>query len=312
MNTRQRAVPGALALLAAVGLTACSAGSGGTADGDAGRTSRAPAEPSPGGTEGSPATGDPVDAGHIHGLGVDPADGRLYVATHRGVLSVGRNGEAQRVGDAADYMGFAVAGPGTFLGSGHPAPGSDAPANRGLIRSTDAGRTWQPVSLSGEVDFHALSHAHGTVYGYDSTNGVLRVSRDGKKWDARAQLAAVDITVSPDDPDVVLATTRGGLARSTDGGRTFGAGRQPLLAFVSWAGQRGLYGLGPDGVLRRSSDGGRSWEVTGRVPGGAPQALTAVSADRVLAATGDGVYESRDGGATFTRRLAVASGGDGH
>jgi hypothetical protein len=43
-----------------------------------------------------------------------------------------------------------------------------------------------------------------------------------------------------------------------------------------------------------------TWSVLATVPGGAPQALTAVDARHVLAATTTGVYESRDGGRTFT------------
>ncbi|MEV0598504.1 hypothetical protein AB0I82_04255 [Streptomyces sp. NPDC050315] len=44
------------------------------------------------------------------------------------------------------------------------------------------------------------------------------------------------------------------------------------------------------------------------VPGGQPQALTAVDAEHDIAATQSGFYESKDGGKTFTKRLAVASG----
>ncbi|MDH6517652.1 hypothetical protein M2163_005366 [Streptomyces sp. SAI-135] len=86
---------------------------------------------------------------HVHGLGADPADGRLYVATHEGVIAVADDGTARRVGDRADYMGFTVIRPKTFLGSGHPAEGSGGHGNRGLIRSTDSGRTWKPLSLDG-------------------------------------------------------------------------------------------------------------------------------------------------------------------
>jgi hypothetical protein len=93
-----------------------------------------------------------------------------------------------------------VKGPNTFLGSGHPAPGGGDHANRGLIESTDSSRTWKTLSLGGEADFHALEYAHNTVYGYDSTNGLLRVSKDGKALDDRAELTALDIAVSPDDP----------------------------------------------------------------------------------------------------------------
>lgn len=248
---------------------------------------------------------------HVHGLGIDPADGHLYVATHEGVIAVADDNTAQRVGDTADYMGFTVIGPKTFLGSGHPAEDSGDHANRGLIQSTDSGRTWKTLSLGGTTDFHSLEYAHNSVYGYDSTRGLLRVSADRTSWDDRAELAALDIAVSPKDRDVVLATTEDGIAVSTDGGRKFGAGAGQVLAFLSWPAADALYGVGPTGDLRRSTDGGTTWRETGTVPGGQPQALTAVDAEHVLAATQDGVYESRDGGRTFTLRLPVSSA-EGH
>jgi photosystem II stability/assembly factor-like uncharacterized protein len=76
-----------------------------------------------------------------------------------------------------------------------------------------------------------------------------------------AQLQAVDIAVSPEDSDLIPATTEQGVARSTGGGAT--------------------------------------WKETATVPDGQPQALTSVDADHVLVATKDGVYESKDAGKTF-------------
>jgi photosystem II stability/assembly factor-like uncharacterized protein len=281
---RPRPAVAVIAAVLAAALTAC----GGNAD-------TPPAE--------SPEAG--VAVSHIHGLGIDPADGLMYVATHEGVISVEDDGSTKRAGDTADYMGFTVKGPNTFLGSGHPARGGGDHANRGLIESTDSGKTWKTLSLGGEADFHALEYAHNTVYGYDSTNGLLRVSKDGKTWDDRAELTALDIAVSPDDPDLVLATTQAGVAKSTDGGKTFGPGAEPVMAYLSWAGPDALYGIDPTGALHRSTDSGKTWKKMGTVPGGQPQALTAVSADRVLTATQDGVYETRDGGRTFTERVPV-------
>jgi hypothetical protein len=247
---------------------------------------------------------------HVHGLGIDPADGKLYVATHEGIFTPGKDNEAQRVGDSKDdFMGFTVAKSKTFLASGHPAPGTDAPANRGLIESTDSGNTWKTRSLAGKVDFHALDYSGGTVHGLDSTNGLLRISKDGVSWDDRARLDALDIAVNPDDANTVLATTANGVAKSTDGGKTFKAGQQPVMAFVSWAKANALYGIDTSGGLHRSTDGGSTWKKIATVPGGQPQALTAVDPQRVLAATQDGIYESKDGGKTFTMRLDV-SGGD--
>ncbi|MFJ3932016.1 F510_1955 family glycosylhydrolase [Streptomyces sp. NPDC090029] len=297
-TTRTRAVT--TAALLALTLSACSAATGGT---DTGRT---------GGDDPSAAAGARTpQISHVHALGVDPADQRLYAATHDGIFTPGKGGVPERVGDSADdFMGFTVAGPNRFLASGHPAPGSDGPAHHGLIESRDAGRTWKPLSLRGEADFHALEHVDGTLYGYDSTGARLRVSEDGAAWDDRARLQALDIAVHPGAPDTVLATTADGIARSTDGGRTFAAGGQPVMAFLSWAEPGALYGLDGSGGLHRSPDAGATWEKTGTVPGGRPQAVTAVDAERVLAATGDGVYESTDGGRSFTQRIAV--GGDGH
>lgn len=292
MTLRRRPLPAVSVLLMAVTLAACSSGPGESGSSEAGSSS-------------SPSVS------HIHGLGIDPADGKLYVATHEGVLAVGKDGKAKRVSEVADYMGFTVAGPRTFLGSGHPAEGSDEPANRGLIKSHDAGRTWKTLSLGGEVDFHALEYAHGTVYGYDSTNGLLRVSKNGTSWDKRARIPVLDITVSPDDPDLVLATTEDGVTKSTDGGKTFGDSAKPVIAFTSWAKGDALYGIDPVGAVHRSRDEGKTWKKTATVPGGQPQALTAVDDKRVLAATAAGVYESRDAGKTFTRLLKTTPAADG-
>ncbi|MDQ8706535.1 exo-alpha-sialidase [Streptomyces sp. LHD-70] len=253
-----------------------------------------------------------VTISHIHGLGLDPSDQRLYVATHEGVYTPDSDGKPRLVGDSKDdFMGFTVAQKNTFYASGHPAPDAEGHADKGLIRSTDGGKTWKSLSLSGESDFHALDYAHDTVYGYDATNGLLRTSKDGVAWKDGAELQALDIAVSPKDPGLVLATTAEGIARSTDGGKTFAKGKQPALAFVSWQADDALYGIDPTGAVHLSSDGGSTWKKAGTVPGGQPQALTAVGTDRVLAATQNGVYESKDGGQSFTKRLAVESTG-GH
>jgi hypothetical protein len=258
---------------------------------------------------GSPAPSQAgVDGGgpelaHVHGLGINPADGHLYAASHFGVfrLPAGREPE-QIAGRSQDTMGFTVVGPDHFLGSGHPDPNdSDLHPHLGLIESTDAAQTWNPLSLAGEADFHALEAAHGRVYGYDSQTGRLLVSEDKTTWDRRAELALADFAVSPDDPDVLLATTQRGPARSDDGGRSFepvdGA---PLLQLVDWPAADRIVGVAPDGTVFVSSDGGRSWAEQGQVPG-RPQALAApAGASEVYAATESGIYHSTDDGRTFS------------
>ncbi|MFD8352493.1 F510_1955 family glycosylhydrolase [Streptomyces coelicoflavus] len=242
---------------------------------------------------------------HVHGLGVDPADGRAYVATHNGLYTVAKGQKPKLVGDRKDdFMGFTVTGENTFIASGHGAPGSGRPANVGLIETKDSGRTWSSRSLSGEADFHSLDSAKGTVYGYEG--GRVRVSSDLKNWDDRATLEALDLAVSPTG-DTLLATTAEGVVTSTDGGRTFRKGTGNVQAFVSWPAEKFLFGIDTSGKLSSSADGGKTWTELTTVPGGQPQALTAANADHVLAATTTGVYESRDGGKTFTELAPLAS-----
>lgn len=108
-----------------------------------------------------------------------------FVALGVIVLTAG-DGETTRTGGPAqisqeqqDFMGFTVAGPDRLLASGHPTPGQDLPAALGLIESRDGGRTWQPVSLLGQADFHVLRAAGERVYGFDPASGMLLASGDG-------------------------------------------------------------------------------------------------------------------------------------
>lgn len=259
------------------------------------------------GSSGAPDDGGHADLAHIHGLGINPADGELYAGTHHGVFRIPAEGEPEQVaGRTQDFMGFTILGPDHFLSSGHPGPDdAESPPNLGLLESNDGAKTWQTRSLSGEVDFHALEAKHGRVYGYDSQTGQLMVSKDETTWDRRAQEPLADIAVSPADPDVVLATMQEGPARSTDGGRTFttidGA---PPLVLLDWPSDRRLVGVGPDGVVYTSSDGGETWAKGGGVPG-QPAAMTTHGKAEVYVATDSGVHRSVDGGNTFTMFQAL-------
>lgn len=243
---------------------------------------------------------------HVHGLGVDPGDKTLYAATHFGLFRIPTQGAPTRIADRfQDTMGFTVLGPRHFLGSGHPDPLEGKPPNLGLIESTDSGQTWRDQSLSGQADFHSLHAAHGQVYGYNSSSGTLMVSKDKLTWDQRAELPIADFAVSPTSPDVLVATTENGPAKSADGGRTFTVidGAPPLL-FVAWPQPGALYGITPAGAVILSPDQGKTWQQQGSLDG-RPAALTATDATTVYAATDTGIYESTDAGKTFTTRYRI-------
>ncbi|WP_143086638.1 F510_1955 family glycosylhydrolase [Lentzea flaviverrucosa] len=248
----------------------------------------------------------PSTLAHVHGLGINPADGMLYAASHFGVFTVPADKAPERVGDRAqDTMGFVVAGANHFLGSGHPDRlDSGTPPHLGLIESKDAGRTWQTLSLKGAADFHSLEVKHNRVYGYNSQNGQIMVSENQRDWDTRGRVAMVDFTISSTDPDVILAATQQGVVRSADGGRTFApAAGSPRLTLLDWSEGDVVIGVAPDGIVHVSGDSAATWTARGRIAG-TPAAL-ATKGSEVYIATESAVHASTDSGSTFTIRQAL-------
>lgn len=258
----------------------------------------------------TPATQDlpapPATLAHVHGLGIDPADGMLYAASHFGVFAVPTDKAPERVGDRAqDTMGFVVVGANHFLGSGHPDRlEPDAAPHLGLIESKDAGRTWQTLSLKGAADFHSLEVKHNRVYGYNSQNGQIMVSENQRDWDTRGRVAMVDFTISPTDPNVVLAATKQGVQRSADGGRTFAPTvGSPHLTLLDWSEGDVVIGVASDGIVHVSGDSAATWTARGRIAG-TPAALTTKGSE-VYIATESAIHASTDSGSTFTIRQAL-------
>jgi hypothetical protein len=241
---------------------------------------------------------------HVHGLGNNPADGTLYAATHTGLFTV-RDGAGHRVANRyQDTMGFTVVGPDHFLGSGHPDFRDTQlyqPGRRpllGLIESRDAGRTWQPLSLLGEADFHALQVTHRRVYGYDATGGRFMVTSDRRHWQVRSKLELTSFAVSPTDPELVVAATERGLARSRDGGRRWQPIRGPAALLLTWERPDALWAITDNGQLWHSKDAGESWRQPGRI-NGQPEAFLAHEANLYVAVAQLGIVTSTDQGRSW-------------
>jgi hypothetical protein len=288
-SARRHRMRGAITVLAAATLTVAACG-----DDSAPSTDRA-----------SGPGGEHPGMVHVHGLGIDPADDTVYVATHHGLFRLSDTGPELVGTDTHDLMGFTVAGPGHFYASGHPTLDDDAwrrpdhPPLLGLIETTDAGETWRPLSLLGEADFHALTVAHGTIWGHDATTGRLLASTDGRTWEHRAQLddVVLALAVNPTDPQVLMTTTPDAHLLSTDGGRTW-TPAEPALALASWdTTTEILWGIDSSGTLWTSPDA-QHWEPQATTVDGHPEALVA-SAGRVVVATSTGIHHSTDGGTTW-------------
>jgi hypothetical protein len=260
-----------------------------------------------GGEEGTSAA-DPGPV-HVHGLGINPADGALFIATHTGLY---RSGEGEptavRVGDSRqDTMGFTIVDADRFLGSGHPDAREDMPPLLGLIESTNEGRSWEPVSLLGEADFHVLRSAGERVYGYDVTNDRLMRSEDaGRSWaqvDRPAPL--VDLAPDPADANHLMAAGASDIARglyeSGDGGRSW-VRIGDAVGLLAWTAPDRLYLVDGEGDVSLSTDGGARFERRGSI-GGEPAAFLGQDADELYAALHDGtIKRSTDGGATWAVR----------
>lgn len=288
--------------LAALGLGAATLALAGCG-GDSGPGSGAAREDAAGGDRQAAS-----DLEHIHGLGVGPRDGTLLVATHFGLFSA-RTGstELRRVGDSRqDIMGFSIAGAGRFIGSGHPEPqDTELPPNLGLIESTDGGRSWRQVSLTGEADFHVLESDGERVYGFDGGRGRLMVSDDGgESFRQRRPPAPVfDLAIDPVDADHVVVATELGLFESRNAGADWRPLSRELAGLLAWPSKTALHVIDGTGAVRTSRNGGRAWRAAGSL-GGQPVAFASHGSD-LFAALGDGsVRASADGGRTWALRAA--------
>ena len=240
---------------------------------------------------------------HVHGLGYDTDSGTLYIATHTGMFELPATAStAVRIGDKhQDTMGFTLVEPGRFLGSGHPDARDNLPSRLGLIESTDGGRSWQTLSLSGKADFHVLRARGRTVYGFDVAAERLLASGDGgRTWAERAvPEPLVDLAIDPGDPEHLLASGRAVLYRSVDGGMTWGPVASGVSGYLAWPTPGRLFVATLDGALLTTTSAEGPWRARGSLAGEVA-ALHASGGTTLYAALHDGtIKQSDDGGTTW-------------
>jgi len=252
----------------------------------------------------------PSDAGqeiaHIHGLGVDPVDDSLVIATHTGLFSApAGTTESRRVSDSRqDTMGFTVVGADEYLGSGHPDARENLPPLLGLIRSEDGGQKWDPISLLGEVDFHVLRAQGKRIYGVDSQSGHLFVSADGgDTWRRRKPPGALlDIAIDPDDPVRVVASGERGLLLSRDAGNSWRPLSDRVVGLLAWT--DALTVVDGTGGVFTAQPGAGGFERIAQVDG-QPAAFASHGQELLLALHDNTVVSSPDGGRSWETRLTA-------
>lgn len=258
---------------------------------------------------------DPV----VGAVDVNPGDGSVWMSTNTGLFRVPEGGDRpERVdgrlatdrgtGEISEELVVRFTADDELIASGHPPAGSALPPALGLIRSRDAAKTWTSVSELGKADFHAIQVAGDVIVAGRYGEPAIEVSSDGgKSFEARRPPAPlVDLEVDPGNARRWVATTQAGIFTSSDQGATWRQRDPTPNARVSWPASGTLYRIDPGGPVKRSSDGGETWQDVGTT-GGEPRALFAQSPRRLYAAFLDGTLkQSGDGGASWTDRVSPA------
>ena len=260
------------------------------------------------------------DLPYIGSLSVNPADGSLLLGTNTGLFQIPPDGgtPARLIGELSTPDGSGkvsesvvarFTGPNELIGSGHPREGSALPPALGIIRSSDAGRTWKPVSGLGTSDYHVLALSGDLLIAPLYGQAQIFLSRDGgRRFEARsAPMPLVDLAADPSDPRRWVATSDQGIFVSADEGQTWRQRDSTPNVRLAWAAARELYRIDPGGPVKVSADGGETWQDRGTT-GGEPHALTVDGQGRLFAAAFDGtVQRSDDGGRNW--RVLVQGGG---
>jgi hypothetical protein len=183
-----------------------------------------------------------------------------------------------------------------------------------LLRSPDGGATWTTLPAPFTQATKLTPGTSGSILAY-GTSAVFRTANDGQTWTSIATAPAacpaiLAVRMDPTDANVLLAGTGnigaggsvcGGVFRSGDGGRTWGAIAvsgfyvtdvvlDPRNPATVYAGASSLPGLLPRGGVFESRDGGASF-IDLRLPASGALRLALSPSGRLLhAATPIGVF----------------------
>ena len=177
----------------------------------------------------------------------------------------------------------------------------------GLIRSGDAGDTWEPVSALGDADFHILQARGDRVVAVRAEEIDIQVSTDGGgRFDTRTPPdMPLDVAFDPEDPQRMVVATEQGTFSSDDEGRSWRPRDPTPTDQLAWAAPDALYRADPGGLIKVSADGGATWKDRGNVGLGVNELAADDEGALYASVPGGEVHRSTDGGATWKRLLRL-------
>lgn len=269
---------------------------------------------------------------HDHGHGLSfTADGKALLApSHEGLAEFRDGAWMESAGASGGFSGFSVTEGGIYS-SGHSRPGVVGAGSAGLIRSTDGGKTWQPVALAGVADFRLLAGGYRSRVIYVVSGrpnsampapGLYATHDEGKSWRrgaARGLNGEIHaLAAHPREAGTLAIGTGNGLFLSRDAGQSFERldGREPATAVAfDLDGKRLRYARAlSNEVVETGLNGGKRRAL--RLPPLKGDYVTCLAQnptdERVLAfaTRRRDVYMTKDGGLSWLR-IAVAQGTQG-
>jgi photosystem II stability/assembly factor-like uncharacterized protein len=203
-----------------------------------------------------------------------------------------------------DTMGFTIVGANHFLGSGHPdnfnqppllglIESTDSGASWKPISLLGEADFHILRALGRRVYGYDASHSR-----------LLISHDKGRSWtNLRPPEPLIDLVVNPTEPRRLFASTDRVLMTSADEGRTWKA-VLPGSGLLAWPTSQRMFLVDGRGRVHVTENAGSAWKKVGRVGGPPAAFLAISPTDLYVALHDGSIKRSRDGGATWDIRLA--------
>lgn len=291
-------------------------------------------------------------SGRTRGLAVDPVNtGTIYCGAAAGGVWKTTNGGTswQTTTDTLSSLAFcALAIDHTdrniiYGGTGENSINVDAYLGDGIFKSTDGGITWKNngkmsnIAAFSKIYVHRQNHLIVYAAATKGGGGFYLSSDGGDNWTRIVSGSVYDMSVNPQNSDEVMISFSNGIRRSSDGGKTFTTAQAGInfasairtsvaiapsdpnraYALVGRGSSDGTYHIGE---VYSTTDKGTNWTLVQVMPQNFFNlqawydhciAVHPEDPDVVLVG-GIDVYQSIDGGQSFTNSTRSYLGGPAH